>query len=97
MSVDNRHVINFTFLIHLDAFLRKAVNKSITRPYHACMYSDQRECSVFVNRTKQVYIFKRHMNDDSDGAHLTSFGIEFQIDEANENERTPSVALVRTG
>ena len=35
------------------------------------------------------------VNDDSDGAHLTSFGIEFQTEEeAKENERSPSVALV---
>ena len=33
------------------------------------------------------YVFKRHLNDDSDGAHLASFGIEFQTEEeAKENE-----------
>ena len=32
---------------------------------------------------------------DSDWAHLTSFGIEFQTEEeAKENERSPSVALL---
>ena len=32
------------------------------------------------------YVFKRDLNDDSDGAHLTSFGIEFQTEEeAKEN------------
>ena len=36
--------------------------------------------------------------DDSDGAHLTSFGIEFQTEEeAKENERSPSVALPCAG
>ena len=36
--------------------------------------------------------------DDSDGAHLTSFGIEFQTEEeAKENERSPSVALLCAG
>ena len=41
------------------------------------------------------YVFKRDLNDDSDGAHLTSFGIEFQTEEeAKENERSPSVALI---
>ena len=27
------------------------------------------------------YVFKRDLDDDSDGAHLTSFGIEFQTEE----------------
>ena len=27
------------------------------------------------------YVFKRDLNDDSDGAHLTSLGIEFQTEE----------------
>ena len=41
---------------------------------------------------------KRDLNDDSDGAHLTSFGIEFQTEEeAKENERSPSVALLCAG
>ena len=36
--------------------------------------------------------------DDSDGAYLTSFGIEFQTEEeAKENERSPSVALLCAG
>ena len=44
------------------------------------------------------YVFKRYLNDDSDGAHLTSFGIEFQTEEeAKENERSPSVALLCAG
>ena len=43
------------------------------------------------------YVFKRDLNDDSDGAHLTSFGIEFQREEAKENERSPSVALLCAG
>ena len=33
----------------------------------------------------------------SDGAHLTSFGIEFQTEEAKESERSPSVALLCAG
>ena len=36
-------------LVHVNAFLGKAINKAMTRPSHAHMYSDQRECSVFVN------------------------------------------------
>ena len=36
--------------------------------------------------------------DDSDGAHLTSFGIDFKREEeAKENERSPSVALLCAG
>ena len=45
-----------------------------------------------------MYVFKRDLNDDSYGAHLTSCGIEFQTEEeAKENERSPSVALMRAG
>ena len=52
------------------------------------MYSDQ----------GYKHIFKRDLNDDSDGAHLTSFGIEFQTEEeAKENERSPSVAILCAG
>ena len=33
---------------------------------------------------RNKYVFKPDLNDDSDGAHLTSFGIEFQTEkEAN--------------
>ena len=46
---------------------------------------------------RSKYVFKRDLND-SDGAHLTSFGIEFQTEEeAKENERSPSVALLCAG
>ena len=44
-----------------------------------------------------MYVFKRGLNGDSDGAHLTSFGMEFQTEEAEENERSPSVALLCAG
>ena len=48
-----------------------------------------------LNTERNKYVFKRDLNDDSDGAHLTSFGIEFQTEEeAKENERSPSVALL---
>ena len=47
---------------------------------------------------RNKYVFKRDLNDDSDGAHQTSFGIEFQTEEeAKENERSPSVALLCAG
>ena len=43
-------------------------------------------------------VFKRDLNDDSDGTHLTSNGIEFQTEDgANENERSPCVALMCAG
>ena len=43
-------------------------------------------------------MFKQDLDDDSDGAHLTSFGIEFQTEEeTKENERSPSVALLCAG
>ena len=45
-----------------------------------------------------VYVFKQDLNDDSGGAHQTSFGIEFQTEEeAMENERLSSVALLCAG
>ena len=46
--------------------------------------------SLLAERNKCV--FKRDLDNDSNGAHLTSFGIEFQT-EAKENERSPSVVL----
>ena len=42
-----------------------------------------------------MYVFKRDLNDDSEGAHLTSFIIE--TEEAKENERSTSVALLCAG
>ena len=44
------------------------------------------------------YVFKRDLNGDSDGSHLTSFGVEFLTEEeAKENERSPSVAILCAG
>ena len=43
-------------------------------------------------------MFKRDINYESDGAHLTSFGIEFQTEEeAKENARSPSAVLLCAG
>ena len=43
-------------------------------------------------------MFKRDLDDDSEGAHMTSFGKEFLTEEeAKENERSPSVALLCAG
>ena len=45
-----------------------------------------------------MYVFKRDLDDDSDGAHLASFGIEFKTEEeAKENERSPCVAILCAG
>ena len=40
-------------------------------------------------------VINRDLDDDSDAAHQTSIGIEFQTEEeAKENVRSPSVALL---
>ena len=63
---------------------------------HICTVIKDTVQSLQTERNK--YVFKRGLNDDSDGAHLTSFGIEFQTEEeAIENERSPSVALLCAG
>ena len=58
-------------------------------------------CTVIkdnVQSERNKYFFKRDINDDSDGAHLTSFGIELQREEeAKENERSPSIAILCAG
>ena len=49
-------------------------------------------------KLSETSVFKRDLDDDSDGAHLTSFGIEFKTEEeAKENERSLSVALLCDG
>ena len=63
---------------------------------HICTVIKDTVQSLLTERNK--YVFKRVLNDDSDGAHLTSFGIEFQTEEeARENERSSSVALLCAG
>ena len=55
---------------------------------HICTEIKDTVQSMKTERNK--YVFKRDLNDDSDGAHLTSFGIEFQTEEeAKENKRSP--------
>ena len=39
---------DYFYFMHINEFLGKAVYKSIARPNHVHMYSDQRESSVFV-------------------------------------------------
>ena len=60
---------------------------------HICTVIKDNVQSLQTERNK--YVFKQELNDDSDGAHLTSFGIEFQTEvDAKQNERSPSVALL---
>ena len=63
---------------------------------HICIVIKDTFQSLLTEQNK--YVFIRDLNDDSDGAHQTSFGIEFQTEEeAKENERSPSVALLCAG
>ena len=63
---------------------------------HICTVIKDKVQSLLAERNK--YVFKRDLNDDCDGAHLTSFGIEFLTEEeAYENERSPSVAMLCAG
>ena len=63
---------------------------------HICTVIKDTVQSLLTEQSK--YVFKRDLDDDSDVAHLTSFGIEFQTEEeAKENERPPSVALLCAG
>ena len=60
---------------------------------HICTVIKDTVQSLKTERNK--YVFKRDLDDDSDGAHLSSFGIEFQTEEeAKENDRSPSAALL---
>ena len=54
---------------------------------HICTVIKDTVQSLYTEQNK--YVYKRDLNDDSDGAHLTSFGIEFQTEEvANEKKKT---------
>ena len=46
---------------------------------HICTLIKDTVQSLWTDQNKNV--FKRELSDDSDGAHLTSFEIEFQIEE----------------
>ena len=60
---------------------------------HICTVIKEKVQSLYTEQNK--YVFKRDLNDDSDGAHLTSFGIEFQTEEeAKESKRSPSVVVL---
>ena len=63
---------------------------------HICTAIKDTVQSLQTERNK--YVLKRDLNGDSDEAHVTPFGIEFQTEEeAKENERSPSVALLCAG
>ena len=63
---------------------------------HICTVIKDAAQSLQAERNK--FVFKRDIDDDHDGSLLTSFGIEFQTEEeAKENERSPSVALLCAG
>ena len=63
---------------------------------HICTVIKDAVQSLQTEQNKHV--IKRNLNDNSDGAHLTTFGIEFQTEEeAKENELSPSVALLCAG
>ena len=63
---------------------------------HMCTVIKEKAHSLQTERTKCV--IKRDLDDDSDVVRLTSSGIAFQTEEeAKENERRPSVALLCAG
>ena len=63
---------------------------------HICTVINHKVQSLQAEQNK--YVFKRDLDDDSDGADLTSFGIEFLTEEeAKENERSLRVALLCAG
>ena len=60
---------------------------------YICTVIKEKVMSLQTEQNK--YVFKQDLCDDSDGAHLTSFGIKFQTEEeAKEYKRSPSVALL---
>ena len=94
-KANNLDVINLTFLYTL---MHCWERPSITSPNHAHMYNDQKEKIQSLWTERNRYVIKWDYDHDSDEAHLTSFGIEYQTEEeAKENERSPSVALLWAG
>ena len=69
-------------------FQRTAGRKS----KHAHMYSNHKKLSMLTVRNK--YIFRRELNDDNETARQTSFEIEFQTEEATENEQSQRATLL---
>ena len=54
------------------------------------MYSEQNENVSHCNLNELI----GELNDGSEGAHLSSLGIELQTEKAKESERSPSDALL---
>ena len=46
---------------------------------HICTVIKEKVQSLYTEQNK--YVFERDLDDDSDGAHLTLFRIEFQTEE----------------
>ena len=57
------------FFVHINAFLRKTINKAMAITNITIMNSNQRNNSVILNWKKNKYVLKRDLNDDNDGAH----------------------------
>ena len=78
--------------MHINIFLRKTINKAMARPNQEHMYIDQGYGSFFETEQNK-YVIKRNLNGDTNGAHLTSFKIEFQAEEEakkmNEHQVLP--------
>ena len=58
---------------------------------HICAVIKDTVQSMQTERNK--YVFKRDLTDDSDGAHLTSFGIELQTEEEAKKKRITKCCL----
>ena len=56
---------------------------------HICTVNKEKARSLQTERNN--YVFKRDLNDDSDGAHLTSFGIGFQAEEEAKKKNVHQV------
>ena len=54
------------------------------------IYTVIKEKIQFLKTERNKYVVMRFLGD---GAHLTSSEIQFQTEEAKENERSPSVAF----
>ena len=62
---------------------------------HICTVIKEKIRSLLTERNK--YVLKRYLDDDSDGTHLTSFGIEFMTEEAKDDERVASAVKLCVG
>ena len=64
-------------------FLERPSTKQLQgQAMHICTVIKEKVQSLQTERNK--YVIKRDLDDDSDGAHLTSFGIDFQTEEESK-------------